>query len=73
MLRNSGEDFEKVISDLQRESLKVCLKMNVKKTKVMYNKHLTGRQIMIGKEAPEVAEEYTYLRQMASANWKPSA
>ncbi len=50
MLRNSGEDLEKMISDLQRESLKVGLKMNMKKTKIMYNKHMIGRQIMIGNE-----------------------
>ncbi len=44
------------------------LKMNMKKTKIMYNKHLIGRQIMIGKEALELVEEYTYLAQKVSAN-----
>ncbi len=57
-----------MISDLPRESLKVGLKMNMKKTKIMYNKHLTGRQIIIGHEALELVEEYTYLGQMVSAN-----
>ncbi len=47
------------------------LKMNMKKTKIMYNMHLTGRQIMIGNEALELVEEYTYLGQMVSAT--PSA
>ncbi len=41
LLSNSGEDLEKMISDLHRESLKVGLKMNMKKTKIMYDKHLT--------------------------------
>ncbi len=68
MLSNSGEDLEKMISDLHRESLKVGLKMNMKKTKIMYNKHLTRRQIMIGNEALELVEEYTYLGQMVIAN-----
>ncbi len=68
MLSNSWEDLEKMISDLHRESLKVGLKMNMKKTKILYNKHLTGRQIMIGSEALELVEEYTYLGQMVSAN-----
>ncbi len=44
------------------------LKMSMKKTKIMYNKHLIGRQIMIGNEALEFVEEYTYLGQMVSAN-----
>ncbi len=42
--------------------------MNMKKTKMMYNKHLIGRQIMIANEALELVKEYTYLGQMISAN-----
>ncbi len=67
LLCTSGEDLEKMISDIHRESLKVGLKMNMKKTKIMYNKHLIGQQIMVGNEALELVEEYTYLRQMVSA------
>ncbi len=67
LLSNSGEDLEKIICDLHRESLKVGLKMNMK-TKIMYNKHLIGRQIMIGNKALELLEEYTYLGQMVSGN-----
>ncbi len=52
-----------MISELHRESLKVGLKMNMKR-KILYNKHLTGWQIMIGNEALELVEEYTYLGQM---------
>ncbi len=61
LLSNSGEDLEKIISVLHRESLKVGLKMNMKKRKIMYNKHLVGRQIMIGNEVLELVEEDTYL------------
>ncbi len=68
MLSNSGEDLEKMISALHNESLKVGLKMNMKKAKIMYNKHLTGRQIMIGNEALELVEEYTQLGQMVGGN-----
>ncbi len=68
LLRNTGEELEKMISDLQRESLKMGLKMNMKKTKIMYNKHLIGQQTMIGNEALELVEEYTYLGQMVSTN-----
>ncbi len=44
------------------------LKMNMKKKKIMYIKLLTGWQKIIGKEALELLEEYTYLGQMVSAN-----
>ncbi len=44
------------------------LRMNMKKTKIMYNKHLTGRQIMIENEALELVEEYTYLGLIFNAN-----
>ncbi len=40
----------------------------MKKRKIIYDKHLSGLQIMIGNEALEVMEEYTYLGQMVSAN-----
>ncbi len=68
LLSNSGEDLDKMISDLHRESLKVCLNMNWKMKKIMYNKYLIRRQTMIGNEALELVEEYTYLGQMVSAN-----
>ncbi len=67
-LSDSGEDLKKMISDLHKESLKVGLVMNMKMTKIMFNKHLIGRQIMIGNKALEVVEQYTYLGQMVSAN-----
>ncbi len=44
------------------------LKIDMKKTKVIYNKHLIRRQIMIGNEALELAEEDTYIGQMVSTN-----
>ncbi len=68
LLSNSGEDLEKIICDLHMERMRVGLKMNMKKTKIMYNKRLIGRQIMIGNEALELVEKYTYLGQMVSAN-----
>ncbi len=44
------------------------MKMNMKKTKIMYNNNLIGRQKMIGNEALELVEEYPYFGQMVSAN-----
>ncbi len=68
LLSHSGENLEKMMSDLHRESLKVDLKMNMKNTKIMYNKHLIGREMMIANEALELLEECTYLGQVVSAN-----
>ncbi len=57
-----------MIIDLHRESLKGGLKMNMKNTKIMYNNHLIGWQVMIGNEALGLMEEYAYLGQIVSAN-----
>ncbi len=39
-LNNLGKDLEKMMKDLHRENLKVGLKMNMKKTKIMFDNHL---------------------------------
>ncbi len=48
LFSESEDNLQKMIEELNRESLKVGLKMNLKKTKVMLNKQLAGQQIMIG-------------------------
>lgn len=47
LLRNSGKDLERMINDLNRDSPKVNLKIDMKRT--MYN-HLVGRQVMLTNE-----------------------
>ncbi len=64
LLSNSREGFQKMISNLLR-SLKAGLKM---KTNLMYNNNLVGQQVMTGNEAKELVKDYTYLRQVVSAN-----
>lgn len=50
------------------QSLRVSLKMNMKKTMVMFNNQMAGQKMMIRKEAAEAVEECTYLVQTISAN-----
>ncbi len=53
LLSESEGNLQKMIENLNRVSLKVGLKMNMKKTKVMFNNQLAGQQIMIGNEILE--------------------
>ncbi len=57
-----------MIEELNGENLKVGLKMNLKKTKEMFNNQLAGQQIIIGNETVERVKEYIYLGQAISAN-----
>ncbi len=76
ILRSSGpqpgvvpeDNLQKIIEELNRESLKVGLKMNMKNSKVMFNNQLAEQQIMIVIETLESVEEYIYLGQAVSAN-----
>ena len=52
-----------MILQLHRESHKVCLKMNMNKTKVMFNNYILCYEIEIDDEVIECVQEYTYLRQ----------
>ena len=48
--------------------MKVGLKMNMKKTKVMFNDHAQKQQINIGNEMLEEVNEYVYLGQTISTS-----
>ena len=50
-----------MLNDINRESLKVALKMHKGKTKVMFNDKAQGRVIRMDNETLEVVEEYNYL------------
>ena len=63
LFSDSGEDLQDMIEDLGRESLKVGFKMNMKKTKVMFNSFAQPLQIKIGDEVLECVDEYVYLGQ----------
>lgn len=55
------EELEEMINELNRESLKVGLKMNREKTKVLFNPFVEEKTIMIGDLQLESVEEIKYL------------
>ncbi len=56
LFSESEDNLQKMIEELNRETLKVGLRMNLKKTKVMFNNQLVGQQILIGNETLERVE-----------------
>lgn len=54
-------------AELHRQTVKVSLKMNVKKTKVPFHNHLMGQPVMIGNETLMIAGKQSYLEQTLSA------
>ena len=59
-----NEDLQNMLSDLNKESNKVGLKMNKGKTKVMFNDKANKGTIRIDEEALEEVNEYIYLGQL---------
>ena len=60
------EEMKEMLEQIRTESLKVGLKMNIKKTKVMFNGNVLGphlQGIKIGDDTIERVEEYIYLGQ----------
>ena len=57
------EDLSTMLDDLSRASGRVGLKMNMDKTKVMLNAHVTPTPIKIGDSTLEVVDDYVYLGQ----------
>jgi len=52
------------------ESSKIGLKMNLSKTRVIYNQHAAKREIKISGETIGVVDEYVYLGQLKTSNAK---
>lgn len=64
------EEMKEMLEQIRTESLKVGLKMNIKKTKVMYNGNVQGphlQGIQIGNDTIERVDEYIYLGQKVKA------
>lgn len=63
LFNNDGDELQNMIEDLDRESLKVGLKMNRQKTKIMFNSLAKKQEFKINNERLECAKEYVYLEQ----------
>ena len=57
----TSEELQKMLNDLNKESMKVGLKMNRTKTKVMFNDKVPKKLIQIEGETLEEVDEYIYL------------
>ena len=63
LLTEDGQDLEEMMNDLNAESNKVGLKINMKKTKVMFNSFTEEQKIMTGNTEIEKVDHYIYLGQ----------
>ena len=63
VMAETMEDLSTMLDDLSRASGRVGLKMNMDKTKVMLNAHVTPTPIKIGDSTLEVVDDYVYLGQ----------
>jgi hypothetical protein len=57
-------EMEDMLNELNRESRVLGLKMNMKKTKIMFNEYINKRVIKIDNDVVEHVEEYVYLGQL---------
>jgi hypothetical protein len=64
LISHSASELENMIEALHAESLKIGLKMNMKKTKVMFNSHIVEGNIRMAGQTIEIVNEYTYLGQL---------
>ncbi len=64
VMAESLEDLSTMLDDLCRVSQQVGLRMNMDKTKVMANAHVTPYPISVGSSNLEIVDEYVYLGQV---------
>ncbi|XP_072931484.1 uncharacterized protein [Epargyreus clarus] len=63
ILADSLRDLSKMLGDLNSASQRVGLKMNMDKTKIMSNVHVTPVPVVVDGTPLEVVDEYNYLGQ----------
>src|SRR5271156_4455481 len=60
----SCEEAEEILNELNVESNKLGMKINMKKTKVMNNEHVNRKPVHIGTQEVEKVDEYVCLGQL---------
>ena len=68
LFSESAEELDEMINNLNIESKIAGLEINKDKTKIMYNKFATPKQIIIDKSNIEIVTSYTYLGQQININ-----
>ena len=66
LISTNGEEIEEMLNQLNKESCKLGMKMNMKKTKVMCNIYATLRKVKIATAEVEKVDEYVYLGQLVT-------
>lgn len=64
IMAESLEELNTMLSDLSTVSQQVGLKMNMDKTKIMLNVHVTPVPVIVGNDSLEVVDRYVYLGQI---------
>jgi hypothetical protein len=63
-------DLQLILNDLADSSVCIGLRMNLNKTKVMFNEHVLPETIAIRRAVLEVVQKYVYLRQALQLGYK---
>ena len=63
LIAEDGNQLEEMLNNLSTDSNKVGLKINMKKTKVMFNQFCIEKKIMLESTEIEKVDHYIYLRQ----------
>ncbi|CAG4942862.1 unnamed protein product [Parnassius apollo] len=64
LMAESLEDLSTMLNDLNGVSQRIGLRMNMDKTKIMLNVHVTPMPVVVGSTMLEVVDEYVYLGQI---------
>ena len=68
LLASTFEELQEMLQELNKESKRVGLKMNLSKTKTMSNAFISPQKITIGMDELEAVCSYTYLGQVITMN-----
>src|SRR5438477_12359502 len=66
LITNSDEEAQEMLNELNQESNKPGMKINMKKTKVMYNEYANTMPVQVGPQEVEQVNEYIYLGQLVT-------
>src|SRR6202042_3612766 len=66
LIANNGEDTEKMSNESYQEINKLGMKINMKKTKLMYNEYAQALQVHIGSQEVEKVDDHVYLGQLVT-------
>ena len=66
LITGNVTEMQEMLNQLSDESKVLGLKMNMKKTKVMFNKYINENIIQVNNNTIEHVEEYVYLGQLVT-------